>query len=76
MPHPATTFVVAADPPEALTGSRYGTALVELVEGAPTTVIITVTTKDVGEVVAVGNSGSCVSATIRNGYCVNQIKYQ
>ena len=50
MPHPATTFVVAADPPEALTGSRYGTAMVELVEGAPTTVIITVTTKDVGEV--------------------------
>ena len=51
MSHPATTFVVAADPPEALTDSGYGTAMVELVEGAPTTVIITVTTKDVGEVV-------------------------
>ena len=42
-------FVVAADPPEALTDSGYGTALVELAEGASTAVTITVTAEDVGE---------------------------
>ena len=42
----AATYVVATDPPEALTDSGYGTALVELAEGATTTVTITVTAED------------------------------
>ncbi len=74
--YPAATFVVSANPPEVLTDSGYGTALVDLADGASTTVTITVTAKDVGEVVAVGDSGSCVSATRRNGYCANHSGYQ
>ena len=44
--HAAATFIVSTDPPEALTDSGYGTALVELTEGATTTVTITVTAQD------------------------------
>ena len=42
----AGTFAVATEPPDALTDSGYGTALVELAEGATTTVTITVTAED------------------------------
>ena len=44
--HRAATFIVATEPAEALTDSGYGTALVELPEGATTTVTITVTAED------------------------------
>ena len=44
--HAAATFIVSTDPPDALTDSGYGTALVELTEGATTTVTITVTAQD------------------------------
>ena len=43
---PAATFTVATEPAEALTDSGYGTALVELPEGATTTVTIMVTAED------------------------------
>ena len=42
----AATFTVATEPPDALTDSGYGTALVELAEGPTTTVTITVTAED------------------------------
>ena len=44
--HPASTFVVATNPPGALTDSGYGTALVELAEDFTTTVTITATAED------------------------------
>ena len=44
--HAAATFIVSTDPPDALTDSGYGTALVELAEDAVTTVTITVTAED------------------------------
>ena len=44
--HAAATFIVSTDPPEALTDSGYGSALVELPEGFTTTVTITVTAQD------------------------------
>ncbi len=44
--HAAATFIVSTDPPEALTDSGYGSALVELTEGATTTVTISVTAED------------------------------
>ena len=44
--HTAATFAVSTNPPEALTDSGYGTALVELPEGATTTVTVTVTAED------------------------------
>ena len=44
--HAAATFIVSTDPAEALTDSGYGSALVELTEGATTTVTITVTAQD------------------------------
>ena len=44
--HPAATFVVATNPPSALTDSGYGAALVELAEDAITTVTITATAED------------------------------
>ena len=42
----AATFAVATEPVDALTDSGYGTALVELTEGAATTVTISVTAED------------------------------
>ena len=44
--HAAATFIVSTDPPEALTDSGYGTALVELAEDFTTTVTISVTAED------------------------------
>ena len=44
--HAAATFAVATKPPDALTDSGYGTALVELAEGGTTTVTITVTAEE------------------------------
>ena len=44
--HAAATFTQATEPADALTDSSYGTALVELAEGATTTVTITVTAQD------------------------------
>ena len=45
--HRAATFVVATEPPEALNDNGYGTTLVELAEGATTTVTVTVTAEEV-----------------------------
>jgi hypothetical protein len=44
--HAAATFIVSTDPPDALTDSGYGTALVELAEDFTTTVTISVTAED------------------------------
>ena len=44
--HSAATFTVTTQPADALTDSGYGTALVELAEGATTTVTISVAAED------------------------------
>ena len=44
--HSAATFMVATEPVGALSDSGYGTALVELAEGAATTVTVTATAED------------------------------
>ena len=45
--HPAATFVVTTETPEALTDKVYGTTLVELADSATTTVTVTVTAEEV-----------------------------
>ena len=44
--HSAATFAVATNPADALTDTGYGTTVVELAEGAATTITITVTAED------------------------------
>ena len=44
--HSAATVAVATDPADALTDGGHGTAVVELAEGATTTVTVTVTAED------------------------------
>ena len=63
--HPAATFVVATEPPEALTGNGYGTTSVELAESAAATVTVTVTADEVTTVRLCGAHRQGRPATFR-----------